>query len=113
MAGFAPMRVGKGGAFQIALSTTNLYRSGNTSTITTGSVSATFTGGTAPYVSSWSVVSGDGITSVNPTLPSTAFRRINTIPNDSYFGEATLNVTDALGKTAQSSIVYVQIDRVL
>lgn len=82
---------------------------GSTSEVSTGSVTASATGGTAPYTWSWAFTSGDsGWTISDAASASTRF--INSVPPDeSRSGVFTVTGTDARGRTGTltvNAIVY-------
>ena len=100
-------------AMTVALSGSTATATAATSTITTGSVTATLSGGTAPYSYLWQAASynTDGIGITTPTAASTSFRRTGCISGDGYLGDFYCTVTDAMGVVANSGMVSVTITR--
>lgn len=90
---------------------TSVSKEGNTASQTTSSVTATVTGGLAPFTYSWTRTSGD--TEVSATAPSaatTAFTDTTLVAGEIDTATFTCTVTDALGRTASDSI-NVTIER--
>ena len=95
---------------QVSLSRTFVSRSSNLADITTASVSATITGGTAPFTTKWEMEESGGILPTSPDTPSTAFS-IRGASFDIYTAVAVLSVSDAAGRSIQSSQVSIIITR--
>ena len=70
---------------------------------TTNSVTATPTGGRAPYSYSWALLTGTGVTATAPTSATTAFRR-TMLPEDEDNGSWRVTITDDLGTTATADV---------
>jgi hypothetical protein len=72
-------------------------------TVTTGSVTATPTGGLAPFTYAWARISGDPAAANAPTNATTSF---SLFLNDPVNAEAVFRctVTDALGSTAAADV---------
>jgi hypothetical protein len=72
-------------------------------TITTGSVTATPTGGLAPFTYAWTRLSGDP---ANPTAPTNATTSFSLFANDpaSFSAVFRCTVTDSLGTTATADV---------
>lgn len=60
-------------SLSVSLSPTSLSKVGATSSLTTASVTATPSGGTAPYAYAWTKLSGDAITCNSPSAATTTF----------------------------------------
>lgn len=75
--------------------------------ITTASVTATPTGGTAPYTYAWTRTDGgaDAWTITTPTAATTSFRATAVLPSDNQTATFICTVTDANGRTAATSAV--------
>lgn len=81
----------------------------DTGIATTETVTASVTGGTAPYSYSWTKSSGDaGIYPNTPTASTTTFSRYGS-PYNLYNAYWYLIVTDANGASASSSTINVQL----
>ena len=80
---------------------TGFASTGGDRAVVTSGVSATVTGGTAPYTYAWTPSAGWSATS--PALASTAFVSPDISPGDSSTGDAYVTVTDANGQTAVSN----------
>jgi hypothetical protein len=100
-------------AMTVALSGSTATASAATSTITTSSVTATPSGGTAPYTYIWegAAYNTDGIGVTTPTAATTTFRRFACASGDTYLGDFSCTVTDALGVVATSGNVAATITR--
>lgn len=107
MGGEAPMVV--------SLDTTHATGTTTGTSATSNTVSATVSGGTAPYSYSWAVTNeGDAaIFAVSPTTPATAFRDNDLSPGDFHRASAILTVTDALMRTADSATVTCNLRNTL
>lgn len=70
---------------------------GFTSSLTTTSVVASGSGGTAPYTYSWATV---GMTANSPTSGTTTFTKSGLFVGQVYNETAVCTVTDAVGATA-------------
>lgn len=100
-------------AMTAALSSSTATGTAATSLITTGTVTVTPSGGTAPYSYLWEAApyNTDGVGITSPTAATTSFRRNGCISGDSYIGDFFCTVTDALGVVAATSMVAVTITR--
>jgi hypothetical protein len=100
-------------ALAATASTTSLVQSGTTSTITTGSVTATVTGGTPPYSYAWTQVGANpgSIQPLSATSAATVFRKAAIASGDTWDAIFKGVVTDALGQTASTANVLVEISR--
>ena len=96
-------------AMTVALDTTTASGGSWDSTITSNTVSATVTGGTPPYTYSWAVTTSDGIVALNPTSPSTAFRKTGGVAGTNYSGTAVLTVTDSAAVVRVSETVNISL----
>jgi hypothetical protein len=97
-------------AFSVSLSPSLLFKIGTTSSLATAAVTATPTGGVAPYAYSWSRVSGDVLTIGSPFSASTVFSFSSTAAEWSKSGVYRCTVTDSTGATATRDIT-VGIER--
>lgn len=97
------------GPLAISLSSTNATGASAGSTVTSNTITATISGGTAPYTSLWTITTSDGITITTPNSPATAFRKSSAIAWREYVGTAKLTVTDALGAVKVSGNVAVSL----
>lgn len=70
--------------------------------ITTGGVTASVIGGTAPYSYLWTTAFGQ-MEAVSPNSATTIFRSILVSPGDTASDEATCTVTDANGNTGAAT----------
>lgn len=80
---------------------------GNSSTLTTENVTATPSGGFAPYTYSWALTTNGGGTASTTsasTSATTTFTKTNLTPEADVTDEWTVTVTDALGSTAQAVV---------
>jgi hypothetical protein len=84
---------------------------GTTSTVVTGTITATASGGTPPYHYAWRSDESDGITALAPVAASTSFKRSGMFSGDTYQGIFYCAVVDALGAIANSDAVTVTIGR--
>lgn len=100
-------------AMTAALSGSTASGTAATSLITTGTVTVTPSGGTAPYNYFWEAApyNSDGVGISTPTAATTSFRRNGCVSGDSYIGDFFCTVTDALGVEAVTSMVAVTITR--
>lgn len=98
-----------GNTFSVALSTTIISATGTGTTLTTGNVTATPSGGTGPYSYAWAVVTKD-VQSLNPFMISqtaTSACRVTLGAGQAVFGTIQLTVTDtATGATALRTLDY-------
>lgn len=104
---------GTGGSFSVSVSPGDVFKTGSGKTgahvLTTGPVTATVSGGDAPYTYLWARVSGDAdIAPVAPTGASTAFSA-SCFPDDSFEASFTCTVTDAAGMSIVSDPVTASI----
>jgi hypothetical protein len=82
-------------------------RSHGTGTATTSIVTATPTGGTAPYTYAWSLLSTDGTPDPdadNPTSAATSFTQTGMNPDDYIASTWRVTVMDANGVTATADV---------
>ena len=99
-------------SFAVSLSQYTISATASTNSIQTGSVTASATGGTAPYTYAWSNVGGDSsISAASPTNASTAFRRGSCVSGNTYTSTWVCTVTDATTATATSAALQVSITR--
>jgi hypothetical protein len=76
----------------------------------TPSIVATPSGGVSPYTYSWTYDSGDTSIYVTSSTSSTGqFNRYSAV-STSYSGQWKVTVTDNVGQTAVSSLVYITFD---
>lgn len=76
----------------------SINASGSTSTIVTDPVTASASGGVAPYSFVWSWQDNlSGMTIGSPSSATTAFTKAGTGTGESYFASARCDVTDAVG----------------
>jgi len=79
--------------------------------ISTGACSVSATSGVPPYTYLWSKVSGDASwNATNPTGVSSAFRRGNVAPSDSFTSTWKCTVTDSSGSTADTNVVTANVE---
>lgn len=98
-------------AFSVSLSPTVLAKVGTAIFLRTAAVTATPSGGTAPYGYTWTRVSGDTLTIDSPTSASTTFYYFSAAATWSVSGVYRCTVTDSTGATATRDIT-VSIERV-
>jgi hypothetical protein len=93
------------GGMAVSLSDTNVTGSGESTGgsihVTSETVTATVSGGLAPYTYAWSRVIGDEVTITAPTSATTAFTETQH-PDLILTGTYRCTVTDATTKTAQA-----------
>jgi hypothetical protein len=99
---------GGGGSITLAISPSPVTKTGRTATITTGNVTATPTGGLAPYTYAWVKQSGDDINITAPSSAVTAFRADGMSVDEVRTAVFRCTCTDALS-TTDSEDVTVQI----
>lgn len=78
-----------------------------TQTVTSGTSTATPSGGFSPFTYSWTLVSSGGgtaSTANSPSSASTTFSKPNVAVNDAYTDTWRVTVTDSLGDTATDDI---------
>jgi hypothetical protein len=105
---------GGGGSASLSLnlSTTSLSAVGNSSVLTTGSVTVTPTGGLAPYTYRWSftVVDGNATWDIDSeTTATTTVTGSGLTPNITAHATAHVVVTDSNGVTATSDDVAITL----
>jgi hypothetical protein len=92
----------------VSLSADSVHgRSHGTGTATTSIVTATPTGGTAPYTYAWSLVDTDGTPNPdadNPTSAATSFTQTGMNPDDYIASNWLLTVTDTNGVTTTANV---------
>lgn len=92
-------------AMAVTLNPTALDHTGQTSTITTDTVTGTASGGTGPYSYQWTKISGDNITANSPNSAGTTFTAANmsklTIRQTTF----RCTATDSLSATAYAEIL--------
>ena len=91
-----------------SLSTTYLYQSSTAQAITTGYVTATPVGGTAPYSYSW--VKTGTATINSPASAVTSFSETGMLRGDVRDTSATVTVSDSAGQTVTATLT-VEIER--
>ena len=98
-----------GNTFTVSLSTTSLIATGTGTTLTTGNVTATPSGGTGPYSYAWAVITKD-VQSLNPFMTSqsaTSACRVTLGAGQAVEGTIQLTVTDtATGAIAIKTLTY-------
>jgi hypothetical protein len=98
-------------AVGLTLDKSSIVADDDTTTVTTGTVTGTASGGTAPFAYKWTRASGStGITITSSTSNSTTFRAATLAAGETRSGVFTLTVTDANGAT-DSANVTVSISR--
>ena len=98
------------GAITLALSPTSISKSGRTSTVNTANVTATPTGGQAPYTYAWVKQSGGDITALNPANAITGFRAAGLAVDETRTAVFRCTATDNLG-SSDSEDITVSITR--
>ncbi len=98
-------------SISVTLSDATKNATGSTFTITTGSVTASVSGGTAPYSYSWVELFGGGIDIVSPTSATSTFRATGMTSGEVRSAAFNCVVTDATGAVATSGDLSVTIDR--
>lgn len=99
-------------AVSVTLSASSVSASASTESITTGNITATASGGTAPYTYSWARRSGDSsITATKPNSATSAFQRTGCIAGTSYTARWRCTATDANGNSNESSNLTITIER--
>jgi hypothetical protein len=96
------------GTITLALSPTTISKTGRTSTVNTGNVTATPTGGQTPYTYAWVKQSGDDITALNPANAITAFRATGMAVDETRNAVFRCTATDTFG-TSDSEDITVSI----
>ena len=95
--------------FSVALSTTSISATGTGTTLTTGNVTATPSGGTGPYSYAWAVVTKD-VQSLSPFMISqsaTSACRVTLGAGQAVEGTIQLTVTDtATGAISIKTLTY-------
>lgn len=97
---------GGGGSLALSVSPTSLTVFGRFSSLTSGSITVTPSGGLAPYTYAWSILGADAPSSLTaPTFATTAINCI--VPSEEVAYATTIQcvVTDSLGVTATSESV--------
>jgi hypothetical protein len=97
----------------VSLNTTNAGAQSTGQTPTTNTVTATASGGTAPYSYAWNRLSGSALViAINPASASTAFKPSSAITGGQVITAVfELVVTDNVGATIHSAQVNVYIER--
>lgn len=99
---------GGGSSLTISLSGTTISGSGASSSITSGTVTATPSGGFVPYHYIWSLSDGDGLATYTINSPNSATTTVTAsgVPSETTVtGSITCAVTDAAGTTGLSGQV--------
>lgn len=78
------------------------------SPVNTSGVTATVTGGEAPYTYSWSQASGSPASAQAPLNATTSFLFISVAPYETQTAGFVVVVTDRFGSTATSAVVSAQ-----
>ena len=94
----------------VTLAPTTLYKLGTTSSITTDNVTATVSGGVAPYTYAWTKVSGSTLTVTAATSATTAFTATGMAQGETRDAVYRCTVTDSTPATAQADVI-ITIDR--
>ncbi len=103
---------GSGGSMTLAASPTSLSKAGIAVSLTTGSTTATPSGGRSPYTYVWSFVSLNGDITINsPFLASTTLTARGMIETPNQDCSIRCTVTDSLGSTAASNTVACDFTR--
>lgn len=101
---------GGGGGYTVTLTSNSASGSSTSSNITTGSVTASASGGTSPYTFKWLRRSGDASTSAtSANSATTSFMRTGCIGGTSYQSTWHCKVTDHSGTIVYSGNVIVTI----
>lgn len=80
---------------------------GSSSSLTTNSVTATPSGGTAPYTYAWTLVTNGGrnaSTAGSPSLATTNFTKTGLVPTDVVTDVWRVTATDSFGQTATADV---------
>jgi len=96
------------GVLAVGLSATSVFgnvNSGGAIDITTPSVTATPTGGSAPYTAAWTQTGGDTFTITNPSALTTSFVGVAVAPSTASTGTFVCTITDASGQSIASAVV--------
>ena len=98
---------------QVSLSSSSISQTDTGSTIISGTVTATPSGGSgAGYSYAWTVSTSDGIYATSPTSATTAFEKDGAALSSSYNAIAYVTVTDTgTGGTVVSGNVGVTLTR--
>lgn len=106
---------GGGGSLSLSVSPTSISRTGTASSITTGAITVTPSGGLAPYTYAWSIVSSDAGPTFSIGSPSYASTPVTasaiTVLDTPYNCTIHCVVTDSLGVSATSSSVTATFTR--
>jgi hypothetical protein len=100
---------GTSGGFSAAASPTFIYGGDGQTNI--GPATAAPIGGTAPYTYAWVYQSGNELTLSAPAAAATGFDCGSLNPGDSLSSVYVCNVTDNIGRIAQTNAVYLGFSR--
>jgi hypothetical protein len=92
------------GTITLSLSTSSISGSGRNSTVTTSNVTATPSGGQAPYTYAWAKQSGDDISAVSPANAISAFQATGMAIDETRNAVFRCTCTDNLGSSANADI---------
>jgi hypothetical protein len=81
----------------------------STSSVTTGTVNVSTSGGTSPFTYAWTKLDGDAVTALSPTSASTQFRGTGMVSGESRTADFRCTVTATGGATAQTQIVTATV----
>jgi hypothetical protein len=83
----------------VTLSPTSLFKTGTKSSITTGTTTATPSGGTEPYTYAWTLQSGSGITAAAPSWAATQFNAAGMAIEEERTATFRVTATDSTSPT--------------
>lgn len=101
---------GGGGAIVLTLSRTSINKATFSSTGSTANVTATPSGGLAPYTYSWTRISGSGINANTPSSATTSFQATGLSEDETRTATFRCTCTDSLG-TSDAEDCAVSITR--
>ena len=97
---------GGGGGTPMSLDTSpeTQFKSGSGSSLVSAAVTATPSGGVAPYTYAWTIQSSDGSSTINsPTLATTTFTNTGLVVEEPVTPVFLCTATDSLGASAQAT----------